>query len=980
MADQKIGVDFEIKTAAAKAAMSDLTGETRQSVTALDAAGKSTKTLGKDMAETKAQMKEASEVTKRVNGALKEAELATKRYGAGSKEATEAQKRLTAAQEDAKRIALAVAQGMERAAKEVTALAKAEDGNLSPATKRLAAQVTRMGADFDKTTSDVRRMDHQIALAAKTADTGGKSMGRFMASFAGNVAANAVGHLTDKFREGIGFVVETGAKYETLRMSLETVTGSSAKAGREFERLQAFASKTPFAVEELTESYIKLANRGIEPTERALTSFGNTASAMGKTLDQYVEAVADAITGENERLKEFGIVGKKAGDQIQYTFRGVTTSVKNDAESITNYLTAIGENNFAGGMEKQAQTMSGIWSTLKDNFAAFADQLMQGGVADALKEIMTGLIESTSGADGFARSLGKDLGDAIRSTVSTIKALVSMAQDVSEFFGGAGNALTALGLAAAALTGPFGAAAAAGAAIGYGMAEAYDWASRKILGDTAKIGVKMQALLNEAADIRHKEHVKEMKEMQDELDADQKYADQHTANMAKAEELAKRYEAAELARLGKRATEEDKIAAFRKSRQLASAVSGNSRMLGGGTEEDRLAELEKYVVSKEPSKKKDKEAKAAAAAAAKAARASAAADKRKSKFAEDQYDFNAEVNQDTFKRSKKAREEALKDQEEAGKLEEAQRERRIAGIQQEMDEIDARNTQQSESIDAIFFMVDVETEADKRREELTRDRLDREEELARAQVRHAQNEQQREEAMTKVAEAQSKKRINTLQRAASDERKTMQSRQALFEKIGGVAQKLTEISISAAEKAADGQKGALARGLADYTKDIAIKSGLKAAWEFALAAGSAASFNPVGAAAHGVAGGMALAVAASAGAASYGLGKVATAREALNSKEGDKDSSSSETGAGSGSRPSKSGSGRRGSDDGIHLERLDHPITYNEAKRGASSSNGGSTTQVTVNAPNLVNENDRKAFGQFLAKVLDENKSSGKRY
>lgn len=35
------------------------------------------------------------------------------------------------------------------------------------------------------------------------------------------------------------------------------------------------------------------------------------------------------------------------------TFRGVTTVVKNEANAIAEYLTRIGETNFAGGMEKQ---------------------------------------------------------------------------------------------------------------------------------------------------------------------------------------------------------------------------------------------------------------------------------------------------------------------------------------------------------------------------------------------------------------------------------------------------------------------------------------------------------------------------------------------------------------------------------------------------------------------------------------------------
>jgi len=154
-------------------------------------------------------------------------------------------------------------------------------------------------------------------------------------------------------------------------------------------------------------------------------------------------------------------------------------------------------------------------------------------------------------------------------------------------FGGLGVAIGGVGLAVAGLTGPFGLAAAAGIAAGAAIMESFMAAE-----------IAMNKIMNKAADIRHAEHVAEMKEAQAELDADQAGQDSHTKNMARAEELAVAYEKAELAKLGPNASEADKLKAFRKSRQLASAVNGDSRMLGGGTEDDRIAAFEKYVSEK----------------------------------------------------------------------------------------------------------------------------------------------------------------------------------------------------------------------------------------------------------------------------------------------------------------------------------------------------------------------------------------------
>ena len=97
-------------------------------------------------------------------------------------------------------------------------------------------------------------------------------------------------------------------------------------------------------MEEVTESFVKLANRGLVPTQRSLTAFGDIASSQGKSLEQFTEAVLDATTREFERLKDFGIVARQNGDQVSLTFRGVTKSMSNDADTIEKFLIELSEN------------------------------------------------------------------------------------------------------------------------------------------------------------------------------------------------------------------------------------------------------------------------------------------------------------------------------------------------------------------------------------------------------------------------------------------------------------------------------------------------------------------------------------------------------------------------------------------------------------------------------------------------------------
>ena len=159
------------------------------------------------------------------------------------------------------------------------------------------------------------------------------------------------------------------AKYEAV---LRNTFQSQEKANEAMKMLQQLAANTPSSLQEWTEGYIKLVNRGLQPTSQELTNLGDLAASQGKSLDQLIEAVLDAMTGENERLKEFGIKASKEGEKTQFTFRGVTTEVRNSEDAIKDYLLSLGRlEGVAGSMVVQMNELEGIQSNLGDTMDAF---------------------------------------------------------------------------------------------------------------------------------------------------------------------------------------------------------------------------------------------------------------------------------------------------------------------------------------------------------------------------------------------------------------------------------------------------------------------------------------------------------------------------------------------------------------------------------------------------------------------------------
>ena len=278
---------------------------------------------------------------------------------------------------------------------------------------------TRLGYDIQD--AQLRKYDGQLGKLATN-----------LGSIATAAAAAAVALAAIGATAFISKLVSTNIEFENLSASLETATGSAEAADVAFAKLREFAATTPFALQESVGAFIKLKNLGIEPTEARLRSFGNTASAMGKSLDQFIEAVADASTGEFERLKEFGIKSKKEGDKVAFTFRGVTTQVKNDSESISNFLQNIGETTFAGAMAKRAKTLGGIISNLKDGITSFFVTAGQAGSNDALKRLLKLLGEVVGKSGDLATNIGSALGKGLDLISDLIEFSIKWKDEIAE--------------------------------------------------------------------------------------------------------------------------------------------------------------------------------------------------------------------------------------------------------------------------------------------------------------------------------------------------------------------------------------------------------------------------------------------------------------------------------------------------------------------------------------------------------------------
>lgn len=756
---------------------------------------------------------------------------------------------------------------------------------------------------------------------------------------------------------------------------LEGVAGIGRSASISGETMLALGSaiistgSAPDKAATGVKNFIATMEAGSAATDAQVAAFaklGFSAEAVAKQMatghaEEQIKKVATALAGLKPEEK-FGVMIDLFGRESIGSIGGLATGVELLGQSF-----AIAGDKVAAAGSVQAE-FDRVSQTSGHKIDKLKAQIQVLGIemGDRLMPHITQVVDFLSSPEGQEWGAA-----AVEKTVKVVTTLADVVgtvvggfADFTEAIGGASVAAAGLGAAAVALTGPLGAAAAAGAAIGYGMAEAYSWAATRILGDTGKISAKMLDLLNRAADIRHEEHVKEMAGIKAEMDADTAAQDQHYKNREKAEALAQRYEAAELARIGKRATAEEKLSIQRKASQLASAVEGNSRLLGGGTEEDRLANFEKYVEGKEPAQPKEKtakEKKAAAKAGAKARKVHDKEEKNAAKFAEDVYDFDQDVAQYYAKFSQDLREEDLKSQEAAAAH---SHDVQVTALDREKELLDAGRLSHEDAASA--------------HESILMRKLAADEKYARRQIALAKTDAQRQQAQTRLEAVEHGRRVAIMQRAQRAEQKAYEKRLAIVNEVTTGVTSLTGAMTTAVLEGAAAQKGALWMVLGEELKVIAKSYAIKSAASFASAAIAAAGIvtAPL-AAGHVAAGVMAAGVAVAAGGASIAATAIGEARGGGKTKEV---AEKTDTGGGIDRPATGTGTGGGKGEAGDAFEKSEVPVSFDERNPAQSSTSGARQFNITVNVGNLMGK-DSKALGRELAKAVREAEAgAGKAY
>ena len=251
---------------------------------------------------------------------------------------------------------------------------------------KIKEKIGKVGSSVKRLGNHFKNLGNRIGkISSKISNFGGKIKKAIKWGVAGTAGA-------------LGGGLKIGGDFEALSARMVTAfQGDKKKAAEYYKWANEFANETPFGNDEVIDAAVRLKSYNYDP-KRLMTILGDMAGAYGKTLEQSVEAYADASRGEFERLKEFGI---QKDEVLKYAKETMGKEVKmsgaqiKDMDTFMKALEGLIKSRSKDGMKNLSKTLKGMLSTttglLKYNVAKLVGvtdkgEIRVGSLMDRVKK------------------------------------------------------------------------------------------------------------------------------------------------------------------------------------------------------------------------------------------------------------------------------------------------------------------------------------------------------------------------------------------------------------------------------------------------------------------------------------------------------------------------------------------------------------------------------------------------------------------
>lgn len=172
--------------------------------------------------------------------------------------------------------------------------------------------------------------------------------------------------------------------------------GGVSEARAQFEMLQQAARDTLQPFEALQSATMNLRKNGIQPSADTLKAFSQIAYGTGQSLDAVSQAFTGALNGRLKSLQQLGIVAKDQGSQLILTYKGVSTAVDKNAESLHDYFQTIGKEN-EGVLDYLQSGMTGAVNHIDNAWGDLVRAVAESGLGDLIVKIVRDIATAMDG-------------------------------------------------------------------------------------------------------------------------------------------------------------------------------------------------------------------------------------------------------------------------------------------------------------------------------------------------------------------------------------------------------------------------------------------------------------------------------------------------------------------------------------------------------------------------------------------------------
>lgn len=228
-------------------------------------------------------------------------------------------------------------------------------------------------------------------------------------------------------------IVEAAAEMQRMRVMLRGLNKDKVNPGeaaaQDMQYIVDMAKNAPFAMQALTDSFVKFRSAGLDPTDGSLKAlvdsvarFGGDSELLKRAAVAVQQMSGKGVVSMEELRQQLGEAVPNAmkamADAAGITMGELTKAVSSGTVEAKQALSLMfvglrAENENAA--KDMMQTYTGALAQLQTSFTLFADRVGQAGYLDSLTKGMKELAAVMNSAEGisFANSLGEGLTTAI---------------------------------------------------------------------------------------------------------------------------------------------------------------------------------------------------------------------------------------------------------------------------------------------------------------------------------------------------------------------------------------------------------------------------------------------------------------------------------------------------------------------------------------------------------------------------------------